>query len=531
MKIKQFQVAILLVSVVIIVLILVQLYWINNALQVQRMQFENNVNEALHLVVNKLEKKATAAKITRRLNLRKQPGKLSSNNNLKQTDFDKNFDLSNKKDLFRLNIFEEITTDSNGILKTQTKEKYITGLDTGGSLNFTLNDYRLPGVFNFPGNDTDKPSINELSKKKEFVNNIFDELVSVNVYNDYLEKLDTTMVDSLIKAELQDQNITLPYHFGILKFNRHEFVYPVKKEISESIMHSKYKVNLSLNNVFVEPHVIALYFPDEQNFLLKSSWFMLIGSLVLILTIIGGYFYTFSTIFEQKRLSEIKNDFVNNMTHEFKTPISTISLACDVLSDKGISKNEAKLEKFVKIIGDENKRLSFLVESILQTAALEKGKIILSFEKLDINQLIQASLNNLKLQLEKKNANISFIPEQKHSIINGDKIHLLNVFNNLLDNAIKYSFANRQLQIEITVNSINEGIIVSVKDNGIGISKDDQKRVFEKLYRVPKGNLHDVKGFGLGLNYVKNIVEKHQGSIDLKSELNIGSEFRLFLPF
>ncbi len=535
MRIKQFKIAILLVSVVIVSLIALQLYWINNALEVQRQQFENNVNAALHQVVYKLEKKATAAKITRRLNLRRQPNSIIGGkkdfNRSTNIQINEKIKVSDPADYFKLNVMEQITTDSNGILKTQTREKSILGLDTAGSLNYALGSNNIANIFNFQSIDTSKPSMSWFNKKREFVDNIFDELVSVNIYNDYLEKIDTNMVDSLLKVELHDQNVKLKYEFGILKFSRNKFVYPKKQELISPLTESKYKINLSFNNVFLEPSVLTVLFPGEDKFILKSSWFMLTGSLVVILTIIAGYYYTFSTILEQKKISLIKNDFINNMTHEFKTPISTISLACDVLSDKSIAISQNKLDKYLKVISDENKRLSLLVENVLQTAILEKGKINLNFEKIELNQLIESAVTNLKLQLAKKEAVVHTNFYKDEVYIEGDKVHLTNVINNLIDNALKYSSLNRAIEIKIKTQVIPQGVVMEIEDNGIGISKDNQKRIFENLYRVPTGNIHNVKGFGLGLSYVKAIIEKHFGSISVNSDIDKGSCFRVFLPF
>ncbi|MFN5795011.1 MAG: sensor histidine kinase, partial [Bacteroidota bacterium] len=444
---------------------------------------------------------------------------------------DEKIKVSDPADYFKLNVMEQITTDSNGILKTQTREKSILGLDTAGSLNYALGANNIANIFNFQSIDTSKPSMSWFNKKKEFVDNIFDELVSVNIYNDYLEKIDTNMVDSLLKVELHDQNVKLKYEFGILKFSRNKFVYPKRQELISPLTESKYKINLSFNNVFLEPSVLTVLFPGEDKFILKSSWFMLTGSLVVILTIIAGYYYTFSTILEQKKISLIKNDFINNMTHEFKTPISTISLACDVLSDKSIAISQNKLDKYLKVISDENKRLSLLVENVLQTAILEKGKINLNFEKIEVNQLIDSAITNLKLQLSKKEAGVHTDFYTGEIYIEGDKVHLTNVINNLIDNALKYSSQIRTIEIKIKTQVIPQGVVIEIEDNGIGISKDNQKRIFENLYRVPTGNIHNVKGFGLGLSYVKAIIEKHFGSISVNSDIDKGSCFRVFLPF
>ena len=224
----------------------------------------------------------------------------------------------------------------------------------------------------------------------------------------------------------------------------------------------------------------------------------------------------------------MKNDLINNMTHEFKTPISTISLACQALADKDIQKTEGLYETYISMIAEENRRLGTMAEQILQSAVMEKGEMIFNKEVIDINQIIQECYASEKLAVTQKGGTISCDLSAEHTLIYGDKMHLTNVILNLLDNAIKY--ANGAPEIAIQTRNIPHAIEVSVQDNGPGISKANQKRIFEKLYRVPTGNIHNVKGFGLGLNYVKNIVEEHGGFIHLNSESKNGSTFFIRLP-
>jgi signal transduction histidine kinase len=234
------------------------------------------------------------------------------------------------------------------------------------------------------------------------------------------------------------------------------------------------------------------------------------------------------TDFRQKKLSEMKNHFINNMTHEFKTPISTISLACEALRDKDIVKSGAVYDSYISMIDEENSRLSSMAEKILQSARLEKDKIALNKEQVDVHEIISEIMKNIQLQVENKGGKIvTQLNAEKH-IFQADKVHFTNVLFNLLDNAGKYTPKNPEIVIK-TENSYS-GIIITIKDNGIGISKSNQKKVFEKLYRVPTGNIHNVKGFGLGLSYVKTIVEAHGGKITLDSELNKGTKVIITLP-
>jgi len=249
---------------------------------------------------------------------------------------------------------------------------------------------------------------------------------------------------------------------------------------------------------------------------------------MLVMIIVGAFYYTVNTILQQKKLSDIKNDFINNMTHELKTPISTISLAVDVLNDKSLKPNEERLAKYLNAIKEENKRLALLVENVLQTAIIDKGQLKLNIINIGINQILEQVVNNFSLQFEKLNVQLDLDILEEDVMIEVDKFHIINAFNNLLDNAIKYSKSD--ILINIKNYKYNEGIVVEIADNGIGISKENQRRIFDNLYRVPTGNIHNVKGFGLGLSYVKAIIEKHNGTVSVQSTMGEGSIFRVYLP-
>jgi two-component system phosphate regulon sensor histidine kinase PhoR len=281
--------------------------------------------------------------------------------------------------------------------------------------------------------------------------------------------------------------------------------------------------------MYIQPQFLSLVFPSKTNYNLNGVEVTLLSSILLILLIIGAFYFTISTIIRQKKLSEIKSDFINNMTHEFKTPISTISLAGEVLSDKTIDKSPESVEKYLKIIKDENKRLAGLVENVLQAAVLDKGKLKFKIQECDIHQIITDVIQSLTLQIQNKGGVITTeLKAQRYSLF-ADRMHLGNIIYNLIDNALKYS--KETPQIKVSTNSDQSGISILVKDNGIGIRKEDQKKIFETFYRVPTGNIHNVKGFGLGLSYVKAVVEKHGGQVEVQSEPGYGSTFVVYLPF
>jgi two-component system phosphate regulon sensor histidine kinase PhoR len=272
-----------------------------------------------------------------------------------------------------------------------------------------------------------------------------------------------------------------------------------------------------------------IYFPNQTKYvLLKLSW-MLSASIILIVLLFFSFSYTIVTILRQKKLSEMKNDFINNMTHEFKTPISTISLACEALSDKEFQKSEELSSSYINIVSEENKRLGQMAEKILQSAIIEKGELKPRKDRIDIHKVITDVIRNIGIQVEIRDGSLTSNLKAVESILLGDKVHLTNIIYNILDNANKYT--PRKPQIVVTTENIKGGIVITIADNGIGISKAHQKKIFEKLYRVPTGDIHDVKGFGLGLSYVKFMVEKHGGKINVESDLGKGTKFKIFLPF
>lgn len=515
-------------SLALIGLITIQVYWINNSVEIGKERFEQSVNEALNNVVARMEKQMAAAKITRKFNFRKQGMRYySSGDSVKpgiQLNDKQLFSLPKSK--VNVKIYEELTADSNGVITKKTKQKNYSSDTSSLDLQERI---EADGPLHPEINDTSTEKGLWFSNQNAMVNDIFDELVSVNIYNDYDHKFDPELLDSVLKVELLEKGVTADFEFGIMSSKQPPADSTKLTKKNTRLYKSPYKVNLSPDNIFIKPQYLSVYFPGQKRYLLSSMWFMLLISLTFMLALIFSFYYTISTIFKQKKLSEIKNDFISNMTHEFKTPISTISLACEVLNDKSIEKSPERIHKYVKMIGDENKRLSLLVENILQTAILDKGQLKLKIQSIDIHNLIEQTITNIKLQVENKEGEISTDLRSKNPVINGDRIHITNIVFNLIDNALKYS--GDHPEIKISADSDSDGVFISVSDNGIGITKENQKRIFDTMYRVPTGNIHNVKGFGLGLSYVKAVVEKHGGSISVDSELGKGSTFTVYLPY
>lgn len=339
------------------------------------------------------------------------------------------------------------------------------------------------------------------------------------------ERIDFEMLNIELGKELCDNGINLPYNFSVVNYLGDTVFRNVDYTVENQS--ANYKRHLFPNDIHPKGHFLAVYFPTKRSYILQSMSLAtpsMIFAVLLIITVI----ITVYILFRQKRLSEIKNDFINNMTHEFKTPISTISLASQMLKDNGVSKTPQNLGHISRVIHDETKRLSYQVEKVLQMAIFDRDKSPLKFKEHDINELIHSVISNFSLKVENRNGSITEDLQALRCNIPLDEMHFTNVIFNLLDNALKY--CQREPKLEIKTWNEKQKVCISVKDNGIGIKKEDVKRVFDKFYRVSTGNLHNVKGFGLGLAYVRKIVSEHGGTIRVESDINIGTTFIICLP-
>ncbi|MBN9481836.1 MAG: HAMP domain-containing histidine kinase [Bacteroidetes bacterium] len=276
------------------------------------------------------------------------------------------------------------------------------------------------------------------------------------------------------------------------------------------------------------PETFYLHIADDKNYILNKMGWIIGSSILFTVIIISAFALTVRTMFNQKKLSEIKSDFINNMTHELKTPLATISLAIDALTNEKVIHDSDKIRYYSGMIKDENKRMNKQVEKILQAARIEKQDIKLNLQKIDAHDLINKVANNLSLQIQEKNGTITLKLDAQRHTIEADEVHFSNIIFNLLDNAIKYSKNN--LHIEVSTSNVSNMLAIKIADNGIGMNRETQSRVFEKFYRAHTGNIHNVKGFGLGLSYVKATVEAHQGKVTVESTIGKGSTFTVLMP-
>jgi two-component system phosphate regulon sensor histidine kinase PhoR len=340
---------------------------------------------------------------------------------------------------------------------------------------------------------------------------------------DINEIIDPGILEHYLKTEFEYSNIHISYEYAIYDCETDKMVYgnyinPSKVRINEERKFQKY-------DEFT--YYFGIIFPTKTIYILNTMNIWLISSFVLI-TALVFFAYAIFIMLRQKRLSEIQKDFINNMTHEFKTPISTIGISANVLSEPGILNQPDRLANYAAIISDQNKRLENQIEKVLQIARIERNKLRLKLEETDVHKIINMVSDNFKMNLKDINGNLILNLGAINHIIKADKIHLTNVIYNLIDNGIKYS--GQEPKVEISTFNNPGYVIIEFKDNGIGIEKKYHKKIFEKFFRVPTGNIHNVKGFGIGLSYVKSIINSHKWEINVESETGRGTRFRIVIP-
>jgi len=386
---------------------------------------------------------------------------------------------------------------------------------------------------------SDKNSITETTKSmREIVKNryiyqkaLLDEVVYSILYTasekPLKERINFKMLDQDIKTELINNGIDLSYHFTVSTQDGRE-VYRCPDYIDEGGDYT-YSQVLFRNDPSNKKGVVKIHFPDMNSYIFSSVRFM-IPSIAFTIVLLVTFIFTIVVIFRQKRYTEIKNDFINNMTHELKTPISSISLAAQMLNDESVTKSPVMMKHLGGVINDESKRLRFLVEKVLQMSMFDRKKAIFKKKNLNLNEIVENVANTFTLRVEHTGGHIKTDLKASEPTIYVDEMHFTNVIFNLLDNAVKYRDPERSVELSLKTWNDKERLYLSIKDNGLGMKKEDLKKIFEKFYRVHTGNVHDVKGFGLGLAYVKKIVKLHKGEIHVESEKGKGTKFIITLP-
>lgn len=537
---RLFNLLIVLMTLVLAGLVFIQIFWIKNAITLHEQQFDQNVNDALHKVANKLEKHDAANYIFDEF-FTASAGSQPFDRKIRLLQNKLSSSLENQfQPLFReIEEYRSIAwtgnSSSDNQLNVQLDSNTIsvdTVQDKDGVYHSTIKVKMADGDCKIQVSNKSREqmlqSVNQEIKKLNYGKNLVDDIFFQFFSNERAihERIPKEEMGGIIRAALQSEGIDAPFEYVVTtQFGK---AIAASNHFNAQLLPATHKVTLFPNDLFSEHNYLLVQFPSKRNYIMKNLGMMAFSSIGLILLISLCFAYMIHIIFRQKKLSDMKTDFVNNMTHELKTPISTISLASEMLRDNRVAADPDRIQKYAGVIHDENKRLGSHVEKVLQMAVIERGEHKLKLVFLNLHDLAQKAIQKMTLQLEEKGGVLQTDFAARYPEAQVDESHFINIITNLLDNAIKYS--SGKPEITVTTRDQNGGVLISVADKGIGMSKDAQKRIFEKFYRVPTGNVHNVKGFGLGLSYVKAMVEAHGGNVKFRSELNKGTTFDIFLP-
>ena len=502
---NKFLLIVILTVISMVSILLVQFSWISQINELNNERFEKDINDVLFTVNQKLEEREILI--------------------LTRENLEAKFKISRSNETGGVELIESIfskRTIQDGEIETKQNslqfdlESSNKNVDSDDNIKASI----LVEDFNEVTVDTlIQKQIDKVLDRSEMIQIILNKLLTGD--RNIKTELNKNSIEKLIKTSLKQKNINIDFEYLLLDNEKNNIL--LSNTEDDKILKSSFSISLFQNDLIDSNLVLFLDFPLKNSYLRDNNIYSLAFSFIFILLIALSFYYVIVKAFRLKKLSEIKNDFIDNMTHELKTPISTISLACEALLDEDV-KPKAK-EKYVTIIDKENARLGSQVERVLDIAKTEKDSYRFELKSVDIHKIINASLNIIEFKISKRKGKILKKLDAEYSIILGNERHLLNVLNNLLDNANKYSMEPPEIFVE--TKSTRDYIDVCIRDKGIGIKKSSLNKIFDKFYREPQGNIHNVKGFGLGLSYVKNILDKHNAKISVNSKINVGTEFNI----
>ncbi|MCG8476557.1 MAG: HAMP domain-containing histidine kinase [Cytophagales bacterium] len=524
-----------LMGVAIVGLLVLQFYWIKDSIAENRKKFDRLVQTALNQVSASLEEmevihtaqKSYISSTSRQLNLQFDSLTLQGIYSFNTPPVYFPVDSLGRRSIFsdRVSVDIKEKNDAFEFLYSphQGKDNRIGLTSEKFRIRLQHVDQRVDSVRSLKENKFDR--VREYS---QFVTFVVDAMFAKE--RKLENRINPIVLDSLLRMELRQKGIRSAYLYAVRMVHGDSLLLTNALRGEPAPHRSDFRTNLFKRDIEGSPSYLQVDFPNRNRFLFGKIWLRLFSSVLLILIILSAFAYSIYTIISQKKLSDIKNDFINNMTHELKTPISTISLACEAMNDREMRQVESIMNRYLGIIKEENRRLGTQVEKVLQIAALEKKNFNLNFERLDVHKLILKSIEGVRLRVENEKGKIDLLLNAPKHHMEIDRLHLTNIIDNILDNAVKYCW-NRSPHIVLSTESAEEGIIIRIADNGIGMSRETVRHIFEKFYRVPSGNIHNVKGFGLGLAYVKMMVDAMSGSVKVFSALDEGTTFEIFLPY
>ncbi len=500
----------LVMSVCCVGLLYLQLTYIEAMVDMRREHFEEGVRRSLYQVAYNLELEEMRHYLTK--------------------DIQKDIHRGQIKDGFLKLEHSYLASSEGGSVLSAFELKTVVKNPSQSVSQFQINSNR--GKMSV--RDAQKLSVEILSKRYKYQRAVLDEVVYNMLYQasekPLQSRINFSKLNSSIKTELANNGIVLPYNFRVLRGDSKEV--HRSSGFSADNKDNVYKELIFKNDPPAKMGVLEVNFPTSVlNKYIYSSVKFMIPSILFTFVLLITFVITLYMAIRHKKITEMKNDFINNMTHELKTPISTISLAAQMLQDSSVSKSPEMFGRLSGVISSETKRLRFQVDKVLQMSMFDdKDTAALKMKELDANDLVEGIVNTFAVKVEQNGGTLSWELNADSPFVFVDEMHFTNVIFNLMDNAVKYRRADVPLQLEVRTWNSNGNFMLSIKDNGIGIRKEDLKKIFEKFYRVHTGNVHDVKGFGLGLAYVKQIVQAHKGSIRAESEPGVGTTFIIVLP-
>lgn len=519
-----FKLLVLLMSLSLVGIILVQVYWFKASFKNNNEQFKFHVTQVIGKVADKLQKQEAYSFYDKYNHYKDSTGKTPQKNDLLEFYYVQKNPRTNKTIVYSNSIISE---DYN-ISSTFFDKKF----STDRFKNF--NSKRVTEIYNdhiIDKSNLQQSMVPDVKIEKSGNLNVLDNAQFEIFFKDIAsampiqERVSKEILQKLIKKELEEYGVKTKFEFGIYsnglatKIKSDEFAYD--KEAT-------YSIPIFTDNEGNEKYKLLVTFPHKKKFLLSELVSITVLSIIFTLIILLAYTSALNQLIRQRQISEIKTDFINNMTHEFKTPIATINLALDAIKNPKIIDDKEKVFKYLQMIRDENKRMHAQVENVLRISKLEKKELNIEKESSDVEEVINDAIEHVNLILEDRGGNITTHFDATRTTVLINEVHFTNVIVNVLENAIKYSPAIPV--IEVFTENVKDMILIKVKDNGLGMSKIAQKRVFEKFYREHTGDLHNVKGHGLGLAYVKRIVEDHNGQVYVESEKGKGSTFIIKIP-
>lgn len=488
-------------SLALLGLIGFQIYWINSAIRLSEDRFHKDVRESLRNVSVKLELNEMMV--------------AASNTFFAEEDSEGTWVTASSGDGETLKKTIKFKTNKNEI--HQRKVYQNIAVNDGEKKTETI-------IIEVDDSDSVQVDVDKIAVKSGQFGVVMEEMLKPR--RKVEDRLHPAVVDSLLEHEFREKGIFLHYEYGVFNEDKDAFVM-AKMRNEDALRQSQLRATLFPNDLIEQVNYLTVSFPTQNRYLLKQIWATLLSSLLLIAIVVFAFVYAIRIILQQKKLSEMKNDFINNMTHEFKTPIATVALATEALHEDQIKSNPETYDRYLGVIAEETRRLESQVGKVLKAAELEKKDLELVFEPVNIDNVLQQLVESFSFRISELQGSIK-TKLQSNAIAVVDPVHFRAIIQNLVDNAIKYS--PQKPRIHISTMRAADAVTIQISDQGMGIRKENLRYIFDKFYRVPTGNVHDIKGFGLGLSYVKQIVEAHSGSIQVTSVPGQGTTFTLTFP-